>query len=245
MIAHEHEERGCSTRRRGGTRGGTSRRVSAKYPRSFHLPWSPGGTSDDKRMADVSALVGVEIVVTEKCDGSNLTYTRGGVFARSHAGPPAHPSFDLAKATHARIAHALSPGLSLFCEYCYAVHSIAYDALPETSLVFGARDDDTGRFWSWDMVVAQARDVGLPTVPVLFRGVIGDARALEALTLDLAHGPSAFGGEREGVVVRAASEITASGFSQSLAKWVRAHHVQTDEHWLHQAIRPQRVSRSG
>ncbi len=83
--------------------------MSAKYPRSFHLPWSPGGTSDDKRMADVSPLVGVELVITEKCDGSNLTYTRESVFSRSHAGPPAHPSFDLAKATHARIRHQLSP----------------------------------------------------------------------------------------------------------------------------------------
>ena len=56
--------------------------MSAKYPRSFHLPWSPGGTSDDKRIADVSTLLARELVITEKCDGSNLTYTRRGVFAR-------------------------------------------------------------------------------------------------------------------------------------------------------------------
>lgn len=24
-----------------------------KYPRTKHLPWSPGGTNDDKRMTDV------------------------------------------------------------------------------------------------------------------------------------------------------------------------------------------------
>lgn len=217
--------------------------MSAKYPRSFHLPWSPGGTSDDKRLPDASMFVGVPLVVTEKCDGSNLTYTRTNVFSRSHAGPPAHASFDLAKATHARIAHLLSPGLSLFCEFCYAVHSIEYGALPGYSLVFGARDDETGLWWEWDMVAAQARDVDLPTVPVLFRGAVDSEAELEALTTSLAAQPSAFGGEREGVVVRRAGEFSDGAFGRSLGKWVRKDHVQTDDHWQHQAIRPQRLVR--
>lgn len=216
--------------------------MSAKYPRSLHLPWSPGGTSDDKRLADASPFVGVELLITEKCDGSNLTYTRHRVFSRSHSGPPAHASFDLAKATHARIGHQLSEGLSLFCEYCYAVHSIEYGALPDYSLVFGARDDETGLWWDWDMVVAQARDVGLPTVPVLFRGAVGSERELEALTMSLASAPSAFGGMREGVVVRRAGEFADEAFGRSLAKWVRKGHVQTDEHWMHQAIKAQRLA---
>jgi RNA ligase len=217
--------------------------MSAKYPRSLHLPWSPGGTSDDKRMADVSSLLSVPLVITEKCDGSNLTYTRTAVFSRSHSGPPGHPSFDLAKATHARIAHELSLGLSLFCEYCYAVHSITYGALPDYSLVFGARDDREGRWWDWDMVVAQAADLGLPTVPELYRGQVETARELLALTLSLAAQPSVFGGPREGVVVRHAGEFRDADFQRSLAKWVRSDHVTTDEHWMHQDIRPQRLAK--
>jgi hypothetical protein len=216
--------------------------VSAKYPRTFHLPWSPGGTSDDKRMADVSALVGAEIVITEKCDGSNLTYTRKSVFSRSHAGPPAHPSFDLAKATHARIAHLLSEDLSVFCEYCYAVHSISYEGLPAYSLVFGVRDDAAGLWWDWDMVATQAADLGLPTVPVLFRGKVGSEAELRALTDRLSREPSTFGGAREGVVVRVAAQFPDEAFGQRIGKWVRKGHVQTDEHWLHQAIVPQRLT---
>lgn len=215
--------------------------VSAKYPRTFHFPWSPGGTSDDKRLADVSALVGVEIVVTEKCDGSNLTYTRKNVFSRSHSGPPPHPSFDLAKATHGRIAHMISEGISIFCEYCYAVHSITYDALPNYSLVFGVRDDVSGLFWDWDMVVAQAADLGLPTVPVLFRGVVGSVDELRTLVEQLSRGSSVFGGPREGVVTRVASQFPEDVFSHKVAKWVRKDHVQTDEHWMHQAIVPQKL----
>lgn len=194
-------------------------------------------------MADVSSLLDVPLVITEKCDGSNLTYTRTAVFSRSHSGPPGHPSFDLAKATHARIAHELSLGLSLFCEYCYAVHSITYGALPDYSLVFGARDDREGRFWDWDMVVAQAADLGLPTVPELYRGQVSTAGELEALTLSLAVQPSVFGGPREGVVVRHAGEFRDADFQRSLAKWVRSDHVTTDEHWMHQNIRPQRLAK--
>lgn len=216
--------------------------MSAKYPRSFHLPWSPGGTSDDKRMADLDGLIGVELVVTEKCDGSNLTYTRESVFSRSHAKPPVHPSFDLAKATHAQIAHLISDNTSVFCEYCYAVHSIAYEALPGYSLVFGVRDDARKMWWEWALVEAQAEALGLPTVPVVWRGSVGSERELRQLTDDLAHEPSALGGDREGVVVRVAAEFSDDEFPRRLGKWVRLGHVQTDEHWLHQEIRPQRLA---
>ncbi|HET9955257.1 MAG TPA: RNA ligase family protein [Polyangiaceae bacterium] len=215
--------------------------MSAKYPRSFHLPWSPGGTSDDRRLLDVSGLIDVEIVITEKCDGSNLTYTRDHVFSRSHAGPPGHRSFDLAKATHARLAHLISEGLSVFCEYCYAVHSLVYEALPDYSLVFGVRDDVRGMWWDWDMVAAQALELGLPTVPLLFRGRVSDESALHELTEALSNETSAFGGMREGVVVRRAGEFEDSQFSRSLAKWVRRDHVTTDEHWMHQVIQVQRL----
>ena len=142
------------------------------------------------------------------------------------------------------IARELSLGLSLFCEYCYAVHSITYGALPDYSLVFGARDDREGRWWDWDMVVAQAADLGLPTVPELYRGQVSTARELEALTLSLAAQPSVFGGPREGVVVRHAGEFRDAVFQRSLAKWVRHDHVTTDEHWMHQNIRAQKLAKS-
>ena len=217
--------------------------MSAKYPRTFHLPWSPGGTSDDKRLVDVAGLVGAELVMTEKLDGSNLTFTRSSVFARSHSGPPAHPSFARAKAIHAAIAHAIPLGLSVFAEYCYAVHSIAYDALPEHALIFGVREDDRDRgdWWSWDETTRLAEELGLPTVPPLFRGIVATERELERTTTRLSAAPSSFGGAREGVVVRVAGAIAGDVFARSIGKWVRSDHVQTDEHWQHQAIVPQRL----
>jgi hypothetical protein len=36
---------------------------------------------------------------------------------------------------------------------------------------------------------------------------------------------------KEGVVVRLAGAFESEDFDQSVFKWVRANHVQTDEHW--------------
>lgn len=216
--------------------------MSDKYPRSPHLPWSPGGTSDDRRLLDVSSLLGQELVITEKCDGSNLTYTQDKVFARSHNGPPTHSSFDLAKATHAQIRSKLSAGISVFCEYCYAVHSIEYTGLPGYSLIFGVREDATEEWWSWDLVKALANDLGLPTVPEVYRGTVATETALRGVTEALAYNPSIFGGIREGLVVRLAQGFRTTDFPRSLAKWVRSGHVQTTEHWTKMVVRPQKLN---
>ena len=211
--------------------------MSAKYPRSFHLPWSPGGTRDDKRMASTEALCGVPIVITEKLDGSNMAMTRSAIYARSHSGPPTHPSFAWAKALHARVCGQIDDGLTIFGEYCYAVHSIAYDALPSYFFLFGVRDDAAGQWWDWDGVETQAAILSLPVTPVLFRGVVAE---LERLTRRLAAEPSIYGGEREGMVVRVERKFADEEFGRVLGKYVRAGHVQTDEHWMFQEIRVQR-----
>lgn len=122
------------------------------------------------------------------------------------------------------------------------MHSIAYEALPHYSLVFGVRDDVSGLFWDWDMVAAQAVDLGLPTVPVLFRGVVASADELRSLTERLARQTSVLGGSREGVVARIAGQFPEAAFSKNVAKWVRKDHVQTDEHWMHQAITAQKLA---
>src|SRR4051812_23462686 len=61
-------------------RGG--RLLTLKYPRTFHLPDSPGASADDRIQRDLSWLDG-ELVVTEKLDGGNLTFTRDAMYGRS------------------------------------------------------------------------------------------------------------------------------------------------------------------
>ena len=98
--------------------------ASAKFPRMPHLPWSPGCTSDDRRLKAVDHLLGKVLVNTEKMDGSNLCLTRETVYARSHSGPPRHPSFDLAKSIWSEVRGLLPSGTSVFAEWCYAKHSV-------------------------------------------------------------------------------------------------------------------------
>lgn len=60
-----------------------------KYGRTWHYPFSPGTTSDDRINADywqdLQAIT--QLVHTEKLDGENNCLNRYGVFARSHAAP--------------------------------------------------------------------------------------------------------------------------------------------------------------
>lgn len=212
-----------------------------KYPRTLHLPWSPGASSDDKIIEDVNALLGCPIVITEKLDGSNMAWTKQDVFARSHAGAPAHPSFDAAKAMHAEIGWRLPSKFTFFGEWCYAVHSIEYDALPGYFFVFGIRDDPHNYWLSWDEVAEMCEYNNLATVPVLERLYATKESGLRNVTKRLANEPSVYGPQKEGVVVRVADGFYDSHFPLAIAKMVRKNHVQTDDHWKHQKIRKQKL----
>lgn len=62
---------------------------STKYPRTYHFPFSPGATSDDKIVDDrwFEYLKGKELVISEKLDGSNTAIMQSGVYSRSHTAP--------------------------------------------------------------------------------------------------------------------------------------------------------------
>lgn len=62
-----------------------------KYPRTLHLPWSLGRTSDDKVLSSMDHFSGREVVVTEKMDGENTTIYSDGLHARSTTSQR-HPS---------------------------------------------------------------------------------------------------------------------------------------------------------
>lgn len=202
--------------------------MSAKYGRTPHLPNSPGGTDDDERLDSARAFVGRPIVVLEKMDGGNWCMTCEACFARSHSGATRNPIFDPAKALWAQKRWDIDEEVSVFGEWLYYRHSISYYALPAPIMLFNVRQDETGMWASWEDVELWADVLELPTVPVLWRGVVKSESELLELVERFAAQPSACGGQREGVVVRLADEITSDAWATSIAKWVRADHIQRD-----------------
>ena len=194
--------------------------MRVSYPRTAHLPWSPGASADDIRVSDLSGLAGREVVVTEKLDGENTTLYRDGLHARS-LDSAHHPSRAWMKVLHGRIAQAIPAGWRVCGENVYARHSIAYDDLQSWFYGFSVWRGD--RCLHWDEATRFLARLGIPVPPVLWRGVF-DERALRALRLD--------SGRQEGFVVRVVEEFGLPEFAHRVAKWVRRGHVQTDQHWM-------------
>ncbi|MFO0548574.1 MAG: RNA ligase family protein [Polyangiaceae bacterium] len=194
--------------------------MRVRYPRTPHLPWSPGATADDVRLVDLASFKGREVVVTEKLDGENTTLYSDGLHARSPDSAH-HPSRAWVKALHGRIRDRIPAGFRISGENVHARHSIAYADLESFFYAFSVWNGDDAL--SWDETVRFAADLGLPTPPVLFRGVFQE-NALRRLKIDPAR--------QEGYVVRLASGFSRDDFTASVAKWVRRDHVQTDEHWM-------------
>jgi hypothetical protein len=190
----------------------------------------------------VTALLDRPLVINEKLDGSNLCMTAHKILARTHAHAAGHPSFDMAKRVWAELRSRIPPGISIFGEWLFARHSIQYRALPGYFVVFGVRDDASGAWWSWDGTVQQARILDLPTAPLLWSGQVHGELELRGQVARIMAQPSSFVGAREGVVVRLAGPMT--DFGVSIAQWVRAGHVTTEDHWSSQPIVRNGLARS-
>jgi hypothetical protein len=132
---------------------------------------------------------------------------------------------------HAELRHLIPPYLSVFGEWCWAVHSIEYEGLRHPFNIFAVRDDEAQVWLSWLDVRSLARSLKIPTVPELTVVDVEDAITLEMETVEHTTAPSRYGPVREGIVARLVGPVADSVFSRYTAKWVREDHVQTDEHW--------------
>jgi hypothetical protein len=198
-----------------------------KYPRTWHLPDSPNrGADGDHVYPDHSSFEGREVVVTEKLDGETTTiYADGYTHARSISSGH-HPTRTWVRALAGRVAHALPEGWRICGENTYGRHAIAYDALPSYFQLFAVYDDEDF-CQSWDETKAWAATLGVDLVPELYRGPFTQD------LIGLLDGPSAFGPEREGVVVRWAESFHTSNHQRAVGKLVCKDHVKTDQRRLH------------
>lgn len=199
-----------------------------KYPSTPHLPFSQGLQRDDTRIVTLDYLNGREVVVTEKMDGENCSMYYDHIHARS-LDSRHHPSRDWVKNFWSTIKHDIPQGYRICGENLYAQHSVAYDSLPSYFMGFSVWNGT--RCLSWNDTQEFFELLGIQSVPVLYRGVF-DLELLERMAegFDVEN--------KEGFVVRVAEGFDYSEFSTHVAKWVRSGHVQTDQHWMHQQVRP-------
>ncbi|MBU2711449.1 RNA ligase family protein [Zooshikella harenae] len=196
-----------------------------KYPRTPHLPWSSGGSSDDVRCCDVSQFEGKQVIVTEKMDGENTSLYCDYIHARS-IDSRHHASRDWVKALHASIATDIPVGWRICGENLFAKHAIGYDQLPSYFMAFSIWDEQNYCL-SWAETKQWFELLNLTPPPVLYQGEWNKG-LIRQLKIDTSL--------MEGYVVRISENFHYKEFAQSVAKWVRKSHVQTEEHWMHTAV---------
>jgi hypothetical protein len=207
----------------GGVLGLFTDRV--RYPRTCHLPWSPGVTDDDRVLTDLSAFEEREVVVTVKMDGEQTTMYRDYLHSRSLEWR-GHPSRSWVANLHGQIGWKIPDGWRICGENLYAKHSIEYHHLPSYFLLFSVWNEQNVCL-PWAETAEWAALLDLQTVPALYQGVWDEALIRNLYT-------STFqGDEMEGYVVRLADAFPYGSFRRSMAKYVRAGHDHTRPHWFH------------
>jgi len=214
--------------------------ISRKYGRTFHYPFSPGTTSDDRinknYWDDISLLD--TVLHTEKLDGENNCLNRYGVFARSHAAPTTSPWTRHLREKWNHLKNDLGD-YEIFGENLYAIHSIRYPLIEQHYYVFGVRELDKWLSWEETIFIASAFD--LPVVPVIEKVAgFADQKLFENNLLTLVKNESTFQSidvqtnlpcSMEGIVSRNIAGYDIADFEKNVFKYVRKGHVKTDEHW--------------
>ncbi|MFV8753601.1 RNA ligase family protein [Nannocystaceae bacterium ST9] len=195
----------------------------------------------------MAALLAGDVVIEEKVDGANLglwidasgevrVQNRGNLIS-----PGSHPQFGLLWPWLATRLESLSRVLGrdkiLFGEWCFAVHSLHYDRLPDWFLGFDVYDRGKHEFWSSARRDALFAQVAVVPVPRLDRGHFSKheivARLDRATSRLMCEGPP------EGFYLRREDDEWLA----MRAKIVRREFVQAiDEHWTRKPLRRNRLA---
>lgn len=195
-----------------------------KYPRTWHLPWSPGAHDDDKALKDCSQFEGKRVIITKKKDGENTSgYSDGHVHARSIDSKGGEDRAWVKKFLVENVCFNLPEGWRICGENLWAEHSIHYDNLKSYFYGFSLWNERNVCL-SWDETMEYFELLGVTPVEVIYDGIWDEALVKKmAASLDTT--------KEEGLVVRVSDSFKYSEFKSSIAKWVREGHVQTAKHW--------------
>jgi RNA ligase len=192
-----------------------------KYPRTPHLPWSEGVSSDDEKLIKLHHFIDQDIVVTEKLDGENTTLYADYMHARS-IDSINHPSREWVKRLHAQIAYKIPESWRLCGENLFAKHSLHYHNLESYFFLFAIFDKDNICL-SFEDTQLYALDFGIAVPKILYQGPFNED-IIRNLKIDTQH--------QEGYVLRNKKAFAYNQFNLNVAKWVRKNHVEQTTHWM-------------
>lgn len=203
-----------------------------KYPRTYHLPNSPGVTDDDRIIESLSGFENERVIISLKCDGECTTVNSDGyVHARAIDYSP-HPSRDWMKSFAPNFAYDLPVDWRVCGENLYARHSIEYRNLPSYFMVFSIWNG-YNECLSWQETVEWCKLLGIEPVPILYEGLWNK----ELITDFYDRIVQPYSDEVEGYVVRVARSFHFSEFRNVVAKYVRKNHVKPENHhWMFQKV---------
>ncbi len=194
-----------------------------KYPRTYHLPWSKGITSDDKVLVHFHQPY---IVVTEKMDGENMALGMNFIHSRSvnpgNLSTTHRESQTWIKNFWGNVRWKFNKNYIYFIENMYAQHSIQYNNLDTYAYLFSILDVELMEFIAYNDVESEAKRLGFSLPTKLYEGVYN-----EELLIKLTQTSHE---SIEGYIVRYAFEFAYDKFHENVAKYVRPNHV-AGEHW--------------
>jgi hypothetical protein len=195
-----------------------------KYPKTAHLPWSPGRTRDDRVLTSTQWLEGKEVVATLKMDGENATLYNDYYHARS-LDSGHHPSRSWLKNFHAKMAHDIPDRWRICGENLFAKHSIMYRNLKSYFYGYSIWNEKNVCL-SWKETLEWFELLGINLAPMLYMG-IWDEEKIKYLFQ-----PKYEENEMEGYVVRITDSFSYRDFKKFVAKYVRKNHVTTTHNWM-------------
>jgi len=212
------------------------------FPPTPHLLWLGAGSPRDDKMltsAEIADFLSDEVIVEEKVDGANLglslgpdgrvrAQSRGNYLAPGRSHSQWNPLWPWLSERRAALEQGLGGNLLLFGEWCYARHTVPYDALPDWFLGFDIFEIASRRFWSVDRRNVWLQERGLAPIPEVRRGRL-QLRQVASLIGDSAVGHV----HMEGIYLRREK----AGHLQDRAKVVSAvFKQQIREHWTRRSV---------
>lgn len=225
-------------------------REFVKFPRTPHLfSLSSNPLRGDRILSNSEAISFLEgdVVIEEKVDGANIGISvspeltiqvqNRGAYIDRPAAAQFQPLHAWLASRSDQLFQALGQEFILFGEWCYAVHSIRYENLPDWFIGFDIYDRVNGRFLSGVRRNELLAELHIVPAPRIATGhfSISEVKSLVLKSLS-AFGPTSV----EGLYLRRES----AGWLEQRAKCVRPDFIQAiSDHWSSRPLSRNRILR--